>query len=278
MIPMDKRLPSGVLMNHRYEEVSRTSATEGYLMDGHEFNIMPDGKSSLLTTMLGVEADASTIGESGTRTIMDTGFQEVEMNTGTLLFDWDPLQHGVSLNESCDEIGMGDRREERRAWDFFHINSVDKFANGDYLASGRHTSTLYRISKDDGHIIWRLGGCYDQSDFVMEDNLPFFCSITRGSGSRTRLILLFLYLITQATTEIEGHQGPEPAVGKIIVLDHACKPQTAKMLRRFDRPDLGQTAALGSLSLLGDKPVEEANVFIDWAFEAISASTTIRMA
>lgn len=46
-----------------------------------------------------------------------------------------------------------------------HINSVDKNADGDYLVSARHTSTVYKIAgqsspsgKDPGEIIWHLGG------------------------------------------------------------------------------------------------------------------------
>lgn len=44
-----------------------------------------------------------------------------------------------------------------------HSNSVDKTPNGDYLLSSRHTDTIYKISGEDGHIIWRLGG--KTSDF-----------------------------------------------------------------------------------------------------------------
>ena len=46
-----------------------------------------------------------------------------------------------------------------------HINSVDKDTNGDYLVSGRHTSTLYKIAGlnnpdklSPGSVVWKLGG------------------------------------------------------------------------------------------------------------------------
>jgi hypothetical protein len=44
------------------------------------------------------------------------------------------------------------------AWDYIHINSVDKNNEGDYLLSSRHTSTIFKINGTDGSIIWRLGG------------------------------------------------------------------------------------------------------------------------
>lgn len=49
---------------------------------------------------------------------------------------------------------------------FSHINATDKDENEDYLVSGRHVSTVYKIaglknkvySYAPGEIIWRLGG------------------------------------------------------------------------------------------------------------------------
>lgn len=39
-----------------------------------------------------------------------------------------------------------------------HINSIDRFVNGDWLVSARHANTIYRISGSDGSVVWRLGG------------------------------------------------------------------------------------------------------------------------
>lgn len=39
-----------------------------------------------------------------------------------------------------------------------HINSVDKDPNGDYLVSGRHVKTIFKISGGTGSILWQLGG------------------------------------------------------------------------------------------------------------------------
>lgn len=49
-----------------------------------------------------------------------------------------------------------------------HVNSIDRFANGDYLLSARHANTIYRISRTDKSIQWRLGGKI--SDFTMDFN------------------------------------------------------------------------------------------------------------
>lgn len=47
------------------------------------------------------------------------------------------------------------------------MNSLEKLTDGDYLASGRRTYAIYKISRKDGSILWRLGG--KRSDFVLTE-------------------------------------------------------------------------------------------------------------
>lgn len=54
------------------------------------------------------------------------------------------------------EAGDGDTREN--AWDFFHINSVDKDGRGNYLVSSRYMSCLAYIDGQTGDVLWKLGG------------------------------------------------------------------------------------------------------------------------
>jgi hypothetical protein len=61
----------------------------------------------------------------------------------------------------------------------------------------------------------------------------------------------------------EIHQ--QTSAGKIMILDHSTQPMTAKMLRRFDRPDDDTSLALGNVQMIGTNP-ETASFFIDWAF------------
>jgi hypothetical protein len=286
----DRRLPAGVLMNNQYEEVSKTRSN-GSLLDGHEFRILPGGQTTLLTTFSEADADATLLGYQGAKKVLNTGFREEETGTSNPLFSWDPISYGVRINESCDTTGMRTPVPDGRAWDFFHINSVDKFQNGtyndgrpasydnqvvsrptrkashlkkgepftnpplfyreiyadlvinwltgDYLISGRHMSTIYRISGVDGRIIWRLGGCYEGiSDFEMEEGLPFFWQHHARVRSENATHLIISLFDNESEDMDRGfNKGHKPPVGKIIVLDTASRPMTAKMLRRFHRPD-----------------------------------------
>lgn len=246
-------------MNNQYEEVSRTQSRKSKGIDIHEFSVREDGKTVLFSTSWQVKRNALEIGQSERR-ISNMGFQEVELSTGNLIFDWDPFIHNVLLNESCDAKGL---TRISNSWDYLHVNSVDKNSHRDYLISGRHTSTVYKVSGEDGHVIWRLGG--NSSDFVMEEGLPFHWqhhARFRFENETHALISLF----DNASDDMDRNPSIPQArsVGKIIVLDTAAKPMTAKMLRRFDRPDGGRSPKLGSLQTIGDK-VEFASVFVNWA-------------
>ncbi len=57
------------------------------------------------------------------------------------------------------------------AWDYLHLNSIDLRPDGDLILSGRHTDTIYRVSRDSGQVLWRLGGA--DSDFAIPRRAVF---------------------------------------------------------------------------------------------------------
>ena len=56
-------------------------------------------------------------------------------------------------------------------YDYFHINSIEPEANGNFLVSARNTHTLYEIDRKTKKILWRLGG--KKSDFKMGPGTNF---------------------------------------------------------------------------------------------------------
>ena len=56
-------------------------------------------------------------------------------------------------------------------WEYFHVNSVDVDSDGNFLVSSRNTSTIYKIDRATGKIIWRLGG--KKSDFKLGPGVRF---------------------------------------------------------------------------------------------------------
>ena len=82
-----------------------------------------------------------------------------------MLFEWHSLDH-VAPDESY-ELG----RHDGGNVDYFHLNSIDVDADGHLLVSARNTSAVYKVDRETGQVIWRLGG--KQSDFALEPGVGF---------------------------------------------------------------------------------------------------------
>jgi hypothetical protein len=155
------------ILDQSYAEIAHFSAV-GYegLSDIHEFSITDDD-TALVTIYTPKPADLSDVGGDKDGWIFECLFQEIEIESGKLLFEWNASTH-VGIDETVNELG--DAGSEGSPFDYFHINSVAKDANGEYLVSARVMDTVYKISSS-GDIIWRLGG--KKSDFDVADDAVF---------------------------------------------------------------------------------------------------------
>ena len=81
---------------------------------------------------------------------MEGGFQEIDVDSGAVLFEWYSLNHVDILDtviqpNTSDVSGTGTTGTS--GFDYFHINSVDKsLTTGNYLVSSRHTGTLFCVN------------------------------------------------------------------------------------------------------------------------------------
>ncbi|KAK4503583.1 hypothetical protein PRZ48_004498 [Zasmidium cellare] len=158
----------GVIMDNSYRVVKIIdSSGAGASSDMHEFRMTPhsNGTSVLMTVYQPRQYDLTTNArfnlQHGLGWIVEGVFQEVDIETGRVLFEWRSLDH-VDPSEAWTLPGStdtsGDGLHEQSPWDYFHINSIDKNEEGDYLISARHVSAIYKVSGQDGSIIWQLGG------------------------------------------------------------------------------------------------------------------------
>ncbi|AEF41105.1 hypothetical protein AS9A_2658 [Hoyosella subflava DQS3-9A1] len=145
-----------IILNGRYEEVARVSMGDGLNADFHDLIITPRD-TALMMAYPRTEGDPP---------IRSSAVQEVDIETGEVLFAWDALDH-VDTDESDHPLP----EDEERAWDYFHINSVDEDADGNLLISARHTHALYKIDRETGEIMWTLGG--KNSDFTLGSGVEF---------------------------------------------------------------------------------------------------------
>ena len=143
------------MINSSYHLTNTVTAANDLQGDLHDFNILPNNHA-LLTVYAIVEADlhANNNGPS-LGWIWDGIFQEIIIETGEAVFEWHASDH-ILLTESIYLRTDGATRET--AWDWFHINSVDKDDKGNYLISARYMHALYYINGITGDVIWALGG------------------------------------------------------------------------------------------------------------------------
>lgn len=164
----------GIILDTNYEIVKTVrSGGETVAADQHEFTVLKDGESALITIYQQETYDLTRVGVNAIQGwILDSIFQEVNMTDGSVIFEWSALSHVDPYSTYVYPRGSdiaGDGLGPQTSWDSFHINSVVKSElTGNYLISARHMSTIYNINGTDGSIIWRFQAGGD-SDFICED-------------------------------------------------------------------------------------------------------------
>ncbi|KAK6365265.1 hypothetical protein LTS17_011498 [Exophiala oligosperma] len=147
------------MLDSTYNEAHRVMAVgDGMEGDLHEFKITKDD-TALLTVYATTKADLSSWGRFSDGWLLDSLFQEVDIATGELLFEWRASEH-FNFRDTYMTNPFGGYIKSL-PFDFFHINSVDKDSQGNYLISSRHTHTITCINPK-GNILWVLGGRRNQ--------------------------------------------------------------------------------------------------------------------
>jgi len=164
LVPAGYGQGENVILDSSYRQIKTVSAGNGYQADVHEFQLTPAG-SALITAYNPVNADLSPIGGPNPGVLLDSIVQEIDVASGRVLFEWHSWGN-VGLDESNAFLPPpGD------PYDYFHVNSIDVDLDGNLLVSARNTSTVYKLDRQTGAIIWRLGG--NKSDFAINDGAAF---------------------------------------------------------------------------------------------------------
>lgn len=154
-----------IIFDDSYEEIKRLRAGNGYEGDHHEFLITPRG-TALITIYHETPHDLSAAGGQAEDVVVDGIAQELDVATGEVLFEWHSLEH-VDVSESYYELTP----DLEAPYDYFHINSIEEDGEDHLLISARRTSTVYKIERASGEVVWRLGG--RRNDFEMGEGARF---------------------------------------------------------------------------------------------------------
>ncbi|MGD0455062.1 MAG: arylsulfotransferase family protein [Solirubrobacteraceae bacterium] len=142
-----------VIADDTYTDVAHVRAGNGHQSDLHEFQLTPQG-TALITAYDPILCNLSAVGGPAYGGVTDSVFQEVDVKTGLVMYEWTSIDH-VALEESYEPAS---RSSAAYPFDFFHLNSISVDRDGSLLISSRNTWTVYKLGQQSGQIVWRLGG------------------------------------------------------------------------------------------------------------------------
>ncbi|KAK5944019.1 hypothetical protein PMZ80_003300 [Knufia obscura] len=235
-----------------YKQFSAANSIEG---DFHEFSITENG-TALLTMYPITPADLTSLGVKGQGWIYDGVFQEIDIETGELLFEWRASDH-YAVNETFYPIDTV-KQAPNNVFDFFHINSIDKDEAGNYYISSRFMHTITCISPT-GEIRWIYGGkrngFTDLSDGAATDFKFQHHARLHDNGTMT--------IFDNGKYEKwyqDWWKTQKPSRGLLMQLD--TEQMTAELLQEYINPDMRGVASQGSMQILPDS----GNVLVGWGY------------
>ncbi|MFJ8895338.1 arylsulfotransferase family protein [Leifsonia sp. NPDC102414] len=235
----------GKILDPTYATIATVSAGNGLDADLHEFNLTDRG-TALVTVYATKPADLSSIGGPKNGYLYDCHVQEIDVETGKVLLDWDALDH-IPVSETylgLTQDAGHDGTTAGRAFDAYHLNAVEE--DGDrLLVSARHTHTIYSIDRATGDVKWRFGG--KKSDIAVQKDAVFAWQhdVRRHDDGTITLFDNHLYSGTDGASR-----------GLKFSLDTGETTATLEQEYRYDN-HLG--TAMGSVQVL-----QNGNVLVGW--------------
>ncbi|MCW2964073.1 MAG: hypothetical protein JWO17_1325 [Actinomycetia bacterium] len=140
------------IYDDHYRQIATVQAGNGLQADGHEFLITP-WNTALILAYTKATADLTSIGGPANQTVINGVVQEIDIQTGKVLFEWNSADH-VPFGQSEQPLPAS----PSTPWDWFHINAVHVDTDHNLLVDARNTWTAYKVNRHSGDIVWQLGG------------------------------------------------------------------------------------------------------------------------
>jgi hypothetical protein len=233
-----------VIANSAYKDIAIVRAGNGYQSDLHAFAISPRG-TALFTVYDAIRCNLSAYGGPANGAVADTLFQEIDLRTGLVRFEWHALDH-VPVTNSYMPIGGGGT--PLSPWDWFHINAVSEHGPN-LLVDSRNTWAAYEVQASGGQVAWRLGG--KQSSFAMGPGAaPAYQHDVREEPDGT-----ISFFDNGGTPKVHSQS-------RVIVLSLNHQKMTATLVSNFTH-----TPPLSAPSQGDFQPQADGNWFVGWGQE-----------
>jgi hypothetical protein len=226
-----------VIMDDSYRVIARLPA-KGKRFDLHECELTTRG-TALVTGHVIQPASLSSVGGPRGGTVIGSIVQELAVPSGRVLFEWRSLDH-VAIEESYATY-------TGHAYDYFHVNSIDVDADGHLLVSARNTWAVYKVHRESGKVLWRLGG--KRSDFRMGPGTRFAWQHDARHHDEGRLVSIF-------------DNSAEPPVrprSRVLVIALDRRARYAKLVRAYAHPQRLLAPFMGNAQVLPN-----GNVVVGW--------------
>ncbi|KAK5165063.1 uncharacterized protein LTR77_009160 [Saxophila tyrrhenica] len=265
----DMRKGKAMILDNHYQLRRHDWANGGWMANSHELNFVDDGTKALIVfSRTGHKSPQEQLDAAGIEEqckVSCNGIAEYDAKTWERGWTWSSCEgHEGKGHIDLEESQL--YRGHKCPHDYVHANSADKTAQGDYLLSCRHTNALYKISRKDGRIVWRLGGT--KSDFVHIDDFVFSRQhmVRYRGGNETHTMVSIL-------DNAWSNDGNMPSTyensrGLMIALDESSTPMTAQVVAQYDHPDGNGNFAFrrGGMQVLPN-----GNVFMGWSENGIQS-------
>lgn len=148
------------------------------------------------------------------------------------------------------EHGQGTKKNP---YDYFHINSVDHDAAGNYIISAGHTHAVSCIERSTGEVLWNLGGKANSfRDLGERPTVQFkWPHEARWHGNDTLTVL---------GSDGDHHPGCAPTESRGMLIELDVANRVANVRQTYINPERTKTQFQGTMQLLEDT----GNVFIGW--------------
>lgn len=236
----------GNILDTSYNQIATVHAAPGMQADLHEFHLTPQG-TALMTAFPVAKADLTSVGGPKNGYILNCHVNEIDIATGAVLLDWSAMDH-IAVDETFASVknpADADGTTVAKAFDAYHLNSIDYDDEGNLYISSRHTHTIYSINRKTGEVNWRMGG--KKSDFAIDDDAAF------AWQHHVRVRPNGMFSIFNNHSRTTG--APLKSWGLLVDVDQ--DKRTVKLNRKLEADVL--TIAMGSVQLL-----KNGNWMVGW--------------
>ncbi len=237
------------LLSRRFElhrlngSLVRTYDPVGQAANHHDLQLLRDGDYLAGSNVAQSNVDTSAYGGASDATVINTELQQVSPD-GQLIWDWKSQDH-ISLAETGRHWPWVIDND----YDIAHWNSIEP-AGRSVIASFRHFDAVYRIKKETGEIVWKLGGTTTPQSLEVQGDPR-----TRVLGAQhdARLLADGTVTVFDNRTNL-GNRVPRAARFEI---DRTAG--TATLLESISDPDVPASYCCGSARRLGN-----GDWLVDW--------------